>query len=344
VCVIDRRWSPGRLITDAVLLARLPLFPVTALPLLTGALLADPRVSASILLKLAAVGLLAHVYGFVLNDVADVGIDRENPQRQYSPLVQGRVSLRLALVVIVATIPLAHAVLASVRTCSIPDHLLLGMAFFLAAIYNLLGKRFRFLPLLPDLCLGLAVGFLALLGSHLTIGHIPGVAILIGAFYALQLMLINSLHGGIKDIDTDLQCGLLTTPIWWGSSVRDGAFVKTPLSLKLCGMGLQVLSTASIVAILAVSRRGDALLLRFALLVAVVLLSILILVDTRRVLRMEELALLRTCKYPHAWLAVLMAVLVLLYCAPNGKSIAVLIGGLIWERLLGAIWNRRQAK
>jgi 4-hydroxybenzoate polyprenyltransferase len=343
VGVINTRRSLGRFVTDAVLLARLPLFPVTAFPLLTGALLADPLTPISILLKLAAVGLLAHVYGFILNDIVDVNIDRENPQRRYSPLVQRRVSAQLALVVTIATIPLAHAMLASVRTCSVLDHFLLGTSFFLAAVYNLSGKRFQLLPLIPDLCLGVAVGLLALLGSHLVAGHVPTAAVLISTFYVLQLLLVNSIHGGIKDIDTDLRSGVVTTPIWWGAGVREGGVVNSPLTFKLCGLSLQALSIASIVAIVLLNRLGDAPLLRFACLAAVVFLSILMLIDTCRVLWMEDLALLRTCKYPHTWLGVLMAALVLLYCAPNERSVTVLAGGLIWDRLLGMVWNRRQA-
>jgi len=328
------RHSLHRLFTDIALFARLDSFPVTALPLLTGALLADPLTSPGDLFKLAGIGLWAHVYGFVLNDIVDLDIDRKTPQRQRFPLVQGRISLHMALFVVVTMIPLAHATLASFPDSSLTDHVLLGTSFCLAAVYDVFGKRFPLTPLIAELCFGVAVGLLALLGSHLAAGCVQPCGILLGLFYVLQLLLTNSVHGGIKDLDSDLENNVITTPIWWGVRINDAGLVHSPLTFKLWGMILQALSVALILLLVFLNFQQSNLFLWSTVLMVNVSLSIGILVNTRQVLWTRDLDLLRTCQYPHTMLAALMVFTVLLYFAPNWKTVAVIGAGFTWNRLV----------
>lgn len=320
--------------TDIALFARLDSFPVTALPLLTGALLADPLTSPSTLFKLAGIGLLAHVYGFVLNDIVDLDIDRKTPQRQHFPLVQERVSLHLALFVVVAMIPLAHATLASFPNSSLADHVLLGTSFCLVAVYDIFGKRFPLMPLIAELCFGVAIGLLALLGLHLATGCVQPSGVLISIFYVLQLLLTNSVHGGVKDLDSDLQNNVVTTPIWWGVRINNAGLVHSPLTFKLWGMTLQALSSVLILVLVLLDFQPSNRFLWSTVLAVNVLLSLWALVNVRQVLWTENLDLLRTCQYPHTMLSALMVFIVLLYFAPNWRTVAVIAAGFAWNRLV----------
>lgn len=51
------------------------------------------------LIALAGIGICAHFFGFVLNDLMDYSLDKESPYRQNSPLVSGEVTQLQAWVV-----------------------------------------------------------------------------------------------------------------------------------------------------------------------------------------------------------------------------------------------------
>jgi len=321
------------LVADIVAFARLASLPGTTLPLFAGGFLASPHLSAAMILQLGAVGFAAHVYGFVLNDVVDLNIDRKNPRRQGSPLVQGLVSPRVALFVAVAMIPLAHMILSSVTTSSAVDHLLLSISYILVGVYDIFGKRSAFPLLVSDLSFGVAMGILPLLGSHLATGEIRLRVVIMGIFFTLQLILLNSIHGGMKDIDTDLASGAVTTPIWWGVRAESSGFTRYPPSLRVYGMILQSVSIILLlfVALSGLQEAGSAR--GVATLLIILSLSVWVLIDTWKVLWTRNLELLRDPRYRHIMLTAVMVSVVLLLFATNWIIITVIVVSFSWDRL-----------
>ena len=76
------------------------------------------------LMLLFIMGAFLHLFGFVLNEWADVEVDRASPDLQHKPLVSGEVSSKEALWTAIMAAVLCFAVLAAV-TLDPMTHLLL---------------------------------------------------------------------------------------------------------------------------------------------------------------------------------------------------------------------------
>ncbi len=188
------------------------------LPLL-GASSVRPQLRTSEIFALLGVGLCFHVFAYVLNDVIDLPIDRTQALRQSDPLVRGTIrpwqALLTALLQIPLTIPLTNW-LGGGREA----HLTLLVGFVGMTAYNVWGKRNR-VPPVTDAVQGAAWGSLALYAAY-AIGGVPNVLTWVIAAYAAGfLLLINGIHGGLRDLTNDLARGARTTAIFFGA--RPGA-------------------------------------------------------------------------------------------------------------------------
>ncbi len=183
------------------------------LPLL-GAASVSPRPPAGLLVGLLAAALLFHCYAYVLNDVIDLPIDRREPQRATFPLVRGLVRPQHALAFALAQIPLLFALTAWLGGGPLAQAAL-AVALLLMAAYNLWGKRTRFPPLI-DLAQGLGWAALLLYGAALAGAPSPLTGAL-AAFEIVFIMLINGVHGPLRDLANDLRCGARTTAILFGA-------------------------------------------------------------------------------------------------------------------------------
>ncbi len=196
---------------------------------LVGAATADPDISTGLIAGLTIIGVCFHLFAYIHNDVCDLPIDRSEPQRQESPLVMGTIDPKTALVVGLAQIPLAFGV-----------HLYLGggvgsgaslaTAFILLAAYNQWGKRVR-VPLVSD-CIQ-AVGWLALanFGALMTGRPLNSITVLALALIFIYVLMINGVHGGVRDLANDFRCGAQTTAILLGASPDEGSGRPIPSPL-----------------------------------------------------------------------------------------------------------------
>src|SRR5213594_1368846 len=208
------------------------------LPLI-GAAAVSRALSGWQLTGLAAVGLAFHIFAYVSNDVFDLPIDRTQPLRADSPLVRGLVSPSLALAIALIPVPIA---------CGI--HLLCGgrpaasavliVAMGLMLLYNLYGKRIWF-PLLSDAVQALAWVALALYGTlSVNSGLEPSVGWLAAIIFVYVLM-INGLHGGLRDLANDAHHGARTTALYLGARATTDGRLVMPAALVLYGLALQIL-------------------------------------------------------------------------------------------------------
>ncbi|HXH95136.1 MAG TPA: UbiA family prenyltransferase, partial [Thermoanaerobaculia bacterium] len=219
--------------------ARLSIVGFSLLLPLAGAAAAAEHVSARQLAALIAVGLAFHVFAYVSNDVFDLPIDRTEPLRAGSPLVRGLIRPSLALVIALVPVPLTAALhLWAGGTPAAAAALLTAMALML--IYNRYGKRVAF-PLASDAVQAIGWVALALYGAFATTSAALTEPLgWLAAIVFVYVLLINGLHGGLRDIRNDAAHGARTTAIWFGAGADDDGRLLVPRSLVRYGAALQL--------------------------------------------------------------------------------------------------------
>jgi 4-hydroxybenzoate polyprenyltransferase len=178
---------------------------------------------------LLAIALFYHVWGFVLNDVIDLPVDRTQVRRRNDPLVQGRIDRIYALALALLSVPSAFLV-AFLLGVPLDAYLVLLVGMLLMALYNVRGKRLA-VPIVTDLVQAAAWGCLAIFAA---MAVEPSVAAqhpfspshwlltwAIAGYGAGFILLINGIHGGLRDLANDIACGARTTAILLGARVDE---------------------------------------------------------------------------------------------------------------------------
>jgi 4-hydroxybenzoate polyprenyltransferase len=180
------------------------------------------------------VGAGAHIYGFVLNDYIDMRIDGLSGELRQRPLVSGTISPRAALSF--ALFGLAMMLALGYLSMSVSGSLnpsaetvvfgrprvmsILVTAAVLATIYNLISKH---LPGM-DVFVAAAVFFLCVFGAASTAGDIMDISRLgwiVCTLGGLQVLFMNIVAGGLKDIDHDSRGGGRTLAVALGCRVGE---------------------------------------------------------------------------------------------------------------------------
>jgi isopentenyl-diphosphate delta-isomerase len=193
---------------------------------LLGAASVDAERPLSFWLGLGTVGALFHLYGGVLNDVFDLPIDRTQPARAADPLVRGTISRGQALVFALIQLPLGLLLTAGLGGGAT------AVGWFAAAavtmgLYNAFGKRCP-LPPLTDGAQGLAWACMTLYGATLAGGDVNALTGAIAASGVVYTLLINGVHGGMRDLENDLAHGAHTAALWLGMRPRPGGGIEVP--------------------------------------------------------------------------------------------------------------------
>jgi 4-hydroxybenzoate polyprenyltransferase len=172
-------------------------------------------VTGGTLAALLGVTFCFHAYAMLFNDVVDLPIDRTQPRRQRDPLVRG--AIKPWQVLTVALVQPALAVLLTMSfPVSIPAHATLGAAFALMGAYNLWGKRCRFPPL-TDAMQAFAWASLAVYGALVSGDQPNAMTWMVAAYGALFTLLVNGIHGPLRDLENDFVSGARTTAIFLGA-------------------------------------------------------------------------------------------------------------------------------
>lgn len=192
------------------------------------------------LLVLFVIGCLSHAYGFVLNDIIDINIDKLSIELTRRPLVSGHITSRCAAVF--AFLCMAGSfVLFVVFFYNRPNFFILFcillVAFLFATIYNIASKKYPGV----DLFVAGAVFFLILFGAT-TVGSPTPLAWIVCCTGGLQVLFMNMINGAIKDIDHDKQGSANTIAIRLGAHVHAGV-ISLPLSFKTAGFLIEIART-----------------------------------------------------------------------------------------------------
>jgi len=189
------------------------------------------------------IGCYSVVYGFVLNDYADIKIDEKVQILHGKPLVSGRIKPRNALMICILLILLTYlSIFVLWRGTVIDDFKIIAiLCIFLAgtlgSIYDLFGKE------IPgsDFFVALSMSLIFLFGA-LSFGKTNELIWIIFILTFNQTLHMNSVEGGIKDADHDPKMGVKNVALLSGVKVR-GINIIIPNSFKAFSIGIRLFSS-----------------------------------------------------------------------------------------------------
>lgn len=193
------------------------------------------------LFVLFCIGCFSHVYGFVINDLVDIKVDKLSNELFARPLVSGSISRKKAAIFAVACMIFSF-ILSIFFYKGLVSYILLFSilisAYILATIYNFASKKYPGM----DFFVAGAIFFLILFGAatvsttQLLSNPLIWIVALIGT---LQVLFMNMFNGAIKDIDHDEKGLANTLAIRLGAKTRKG-MITLPTSFKTVGYAVEL--------------------------------------------------------------------------------------------------------
>jgi len=187
--------------------------------------------------------VVSNIYGFVLNDYADIEVDRLSKEPVKRPLVTGVISKKIAIFICVLSIAIVYI---STFIYFYRNHLsffigifYLTFALILVYIYNMYGKKI----IGSDSLIAISGAIAILFGAYMI--SIDGIlSIFTWSFFILefsQYFFGNAVVGGLKDADHDYLRNVKNIALTSGVKVTDDKKIFIPLRFKAFGMGLRLI-------------------------------------------------------------------------------------------------------
>ncbi|MCK4365563.1 MAG: UbiA family prenyltransferase [Thermoplasmatales archaeon] len=202
------------------------------------------HISLSAIVLLLLFGILKSIYGFVLNDYADIDLDRLSKDISNRPLVKGTISKKTALAICFLCIAGMFAIIFLFFYKDHPTFYYgLGcmvLAFFFGTIYNLYGKRFMSSALIAaaaDALIVLVAAFIVSPDGTLSI-----FTWMIFLLIFMQFLFMTTVVGGIKDADHDYLLNVKNIALAIGVKITKDKKIFLPLIFKVYGLGIRFLS------------------------------------------------------------------------------------------------------
>jgi len=189
---------------------------MTASVLLVGALVMGQR-DTFLLSILFIIGVLSHIFGFVLNDYADIEVDKKSGELKDKPLVSGIISKNHALIIVILAAVIAYA-LTILFFPSIYVIIILTIAAILGGIYNFCGKK------IPgsEFIVSAGLGAFCLFAASTVSLNFTNTIYLVSLLIFIDGVFIHVVEGGLKDADHDYLQKAKTLPAMMGIKVKDG--------------------------------------------------------------------------------------------------------------------------
>lgn len=189
--------------------------------ILLGAFIMGQRNISHIIL-LFAMGLLGHIYGYVLNEYADVEVDKKLSYHIKKPLVSGVIPKEHALIISFSACFCAY-ILTFIFFSSLLSILLLSIAVILTIIYDFFGKKIPF----SDFIVAGTLSIFLLFGASTVSIHLTGIAYIVSFMFFFDVVFMNFVEGGLKDIDHDYLAGAKTMATRMGVMIKDNKLIIT---------------------------------------------------------------------------------------------------------------------
>ncbi|MDH7507247.1 MAG: UbiA family prenyltransferase [Candidatus Thermoplasmatota archaeon] len=188
------------------------------------------------------IGALAALYGFILNDYADVEVDRLSKDLHGKPLVSGDISIKTALIICIFFILFSFLLVGilwygqTVDRLKFSALLSLFIAGVLGSIYDFFGKKI----VGSDFLVAISVAFVFLFGA-LSFAQPTIVTWIIFILTFNQILHMNAVEGGIKDADHDPKMGVKNIALSMGVKM-EGLIITIPRSFKIFSIGIRLFS------------------------------------------------------------------------------------------------------
>lgn len=191
------------------------------------------------------IGFFGHTYGFVLNDILDYKIDKQNKELNDRPLISGTISMKKAWIFAIFSIIIAFllAIYLSYLTEMYFPIIVLFLSAFTITVYDLISKKY---PLM-DIFDSLAVFLLILYGASTVSGNLYNITTLawIVCFLgAIQVFFMQLVPGGLKDIQNDYNTGAKTVAVKLGVRVTKNGLLQIPYSYKALAYFIELMDIA----------------------------------------------------------------------------------------------------
>ncbi len=190
------------------------------------------------LLLLFLMGVLSAIYGFVLNDYADVELDKLSKELAGKPLVKGAISKKVAVAISIFSLVGAYLIAfmiffgSKISESRIMAVVVLTIAIILATIYNLYGKKM----VGSDVLVGGAMFLFCLFGA-MALADPTGLTWTICFLTFNGSFFVNAIEGGLKDADHDYLKGVKNIALSVGVEVKNGK-VRIPKLFKMLGIAV----------------------------------------------------------------------------------------------------------
>jgi len=205
-------------VREYLVLSRIQTASVTALAPVIG-ILSTGMGTIEVCILYFIIGLLVHIYGFVLNEWADYIYDCKADYLKSKPLVAGTISRNSALALALFSMVVAY-ILVVFTTKNILSLPLMLISLICGGVYDLKGKRIigsDFILATWAFTFTLAAGLSVL--PNVSMLDIPPMLTLVSILGAIQVLFNNSVEGGIKDLEQDRSSGARTWMLFLGSKV-----------------------------------------------------------------------------------------------------------------------------
>lgn len=176
------------------------------------------------IILVSAGAFLHHAWGFSLNEIMDLDVDRKVKELSDKPLVSGRVGKGQAILFSTVCLVLSFLSFLGASLMHGTDLLLpmglLALSTVAGGSYDLRGKTF-FAP--SDLLVALWMFFLVCASASVAGEGAIGPSVwAVAGLASLHILFNNSVEGGLKDVENDRGCNVKTLAVVTGCSNTNG--------------------------------------------------------------------------------------------------------------------------
>jgi 4-hydroxybenzoate polyprenyltransferase len=193
----------------------------TASAPLIGGLIAGQREIIPLFILLI-LGILFHIYGFVLNEYIDIEVDKKSRELHKKPLVSGSIPVKHAGFIVILSCIFAFG-LTVIFFPTILTIIFFIISLLLGGIYDVFGKKI----IGSDFILGLGFFFACLFGVSTYSSDFTTIIYIVSLAYFLHIVFNNAVEGGLKDVYHDSLAGAKTTATRLGVKVKEGKLLVT---------------------------------------------------------------------------------------------------------------------
>ena len=233
------------LLNDYVKLLRLPGLGGLATPTLFGAISAGVM-DIHLLGLVFLIGAFSVIFGFILNDYADVEVDRQTKDLYERPLVKGTISKKTALLICIICLVGAYLTIflllygSPITEFRILAVICISISAVLGSLYDFYSKKIVGSDFLVAISEFLLVLFGALIVTQENTINVITWIIAILTFN--QLLYMNAVDGGVKDADHDYKQNVKNIAAALGVKVKENMEIIIPSGFKAFGIGIRCFS------------------------------------------------------------------------------------------------------